>query len=181
MKKACYYFFILSAIALIAFACNKSENVISSELISNHENDDDLKTNEATWIYSHDDSKFLYLKMQISIGHTSNQCGNKCVKIFGQPGHIDCRGFGNVCSKIVDVHYSMEPNGDLRLILCDTAVFGESLDMLLPDRTLFITNPQNNNELWLNIPEQLLIRDSESVPFVIHDIWFSENPELENL
>jgi len=172
---------VMFAIVLIAISCNKSEVVTST---TKNEGNDYPKQNYATWISSSENqSKFWYLKIAITIGHNASDCGNKCVKIFGEQGHIDCRGFGNVCTKIVDVgvQFSMGQNGeDIMLILNDTDVFGETLVYDFPDRTFFITNPLNNKDLWLNVPEQLLLRDSIGLPFVIRDIWFSEEPELEN-
>ena len=169
-------------IVLIAFSCKKNEGIASSNNLSSNESGDVLKENVATWVCSGEgNSKSWFFKIVIKVGHSAADCGNKCVKIFGEQGHINCRGFGNVCNKTFDAIYSIGSNGeDLTLILKDPDVFGEDLDFDLPDRTLFITNPLNNNELWLNIPEQLLKRDSIGIPFAIHNIWFSENPELEN-
>jgi hypothetical protein len=180
MKKInLFYLLILLAIVLIAFSCNKNDVISSSGLLSNNESNDDPKSNEFTWVTSGENhSKFLYGKIQISVGHNASDCGNKCVKILGEQGHVDCRGYGNVCSRIVDVQFAY--NNGVSLILVDTAAFGDDLDYLIPDRTLFISNPQNNTDFWLNIPEQLLVRNSTGVPFVIYDVWFSEEPELEN-
>jgi hypothetical protein len=180
MKKFIFFnLLVMYAIVFFVISCNKSEVITSN---SKNEGNDEFNLNEATWVSSSEnDSKFWYLKMLISVGHTAAQCGNKCVKILGELGHIDCRGYGNACTKIVDAYCSLyQEGGGFMLTLVDTTVFGKTLDFDFPDRTLFITNPLNNTDLWLNIPEQLLVRDSIGVFFVIHDIWFSEEPELEN-
>jgi len=156
------------------FSCSKNE--IGS--FTNTENDNP-KRNEATWISSNH-SKGLDIKIKIFVGHTASECGGKCIKIFGEYGHADCRGFGNTCNLTTSAHFSNQ-NGAFVLILTDPNAFGAFLDFHFPDRSLFITNPQNSNELWLNIPEQLLIKDDEEDVFIIHDIWFSEEAELENL
>jgi|GEM_PF-2194560 len=168
-------FMVILVFTFIFFSCSKSEIVSSSDPLSNNENDD-LKRNEATWI-SLDHSKGLQIKIKISVGHTVGDCGNKCVKVFGEYGHIDCRGFGNVCNHTITAQLV---NGGTTLILTDPDVFGAFLDFDFPDRSLFITNPQNSDELWLNIPEQLLIKDDEEDVFIIHNIWFSEEAELDN-
>jgi hypothetical protein len=172
-------FLIMFGVVSFAISCGKSEVTNSN---SKKEDNDEFKLNEATWVgSSENDSKFWYLKMLVSFGHSAADCGNKCVKILGEQGHADCRGFGNTCTKIVDAYCSVSQwGGGVMLTLVDTTVFGRTLDFDFPDRTLFIINPLNNTDLWLNIPEQLLVRDSTGGTFVIHDIWFSEEPELEN-
>ena len=181
MKKITFFhLFVLFAIVLIALSCNKSEVPIPFDSFLENENNDDLRQNEATWATSSEENtKFWFLKIKISIGHTPADCGNKCVKILGELGHIDCRGFGNVCNHIVNARV-IQSDGNLKLVLENPEDLGMDLDFLLPDRTLFITNPLNNADLWLNIPEQVLWRDNHGVPFEILDIWFSEEPELEN-
>ena len=181
MKKINFYFFMMMiTIILIAFSCNKHEVVTSIDLLSDTESNDDSKQNLATWVSSSENnSKFWFLKIIIRIGHTASDCGNKCVKIFGEQGHVDCRGVGNVCNRIVDAQM-IQNEGGIVLVLLDNDAFGEDLDFLIPDRCLYITNPLNNTDLWLNIPEQVLLRDNNGVPFEILNVWFSENPELEN-
>jgi len=171
-------FLTLLAFVFITFSCNKSEEIIANELNSNNE-DDKSKGNEATWISGDENAKWLFFKLTIKIGHTAADCGNKCVKVFGEFGHIDCRGLGNVCNHTTTATLHQNEGGFF-LVLEDPDIFGDDLDYYLPDRTLRITNPQNNTELWLNIPEQELIRLNNGLPFEIVDIWFSENPELEN-
>jgi len=180
MKKTNFFpFLVLFAILLVAFSCNKREVITSSNLSLDDEKINP-KQNEATWITSNDSqSKGMYLQIAFFIGHTSVQCGNKCVKIFGEQGHIDCRGFGNVCNHVTTVRL-VDDSGVLKLVFDDPNDLGYDLDFLFPDRTLQITNPQNNKDFWLNIPEQILTRDNVSVPFEIIDVWFSEEPELEN-
>jgi len=161
--------------AFIMLSCNKSEVITSSE----NEGDNNLQRNEATWISKGDQSKLWWFRIKFLIGHTATDCGNKCVKIFGEFGHIDCMGFGNICNRSVTATLVQE-GGCFKLVLDDPDGLGEDLDFSMPDRSLYITNPLNSTDLWLNIPEQTLLRDNNGVPFEILDIWFSEEPELEN-
>jgi hypothetical protein len=181
MKKIkIFWFLVLGALIFFAFSCSKNEVINSTDLFLDNENNDKMKQNEATWISSSEElSKWWFLKITIKIGHTPADCGNKCVKIFGELGHIDCRGFGNVCTRIANAKL-IQDGGILKLVLEESDALCDDLDFLLPDRTLYITNPLNNTDLWLNIPEQVLLRDNNGVPFEILDIWFSEEPELEN-
>jgi len=182
MKKNQFsYFMVMLMLTFFFFSCNKSEMIFTPESSLNVENDDQ-KQNEATWI-STDDAKFKWLmKLKIFVGHTVDQCGNACIKIFGKYGHIDCVGVGHVCNHKVDVRLSICENytEHYTLTLIDPDGLGEFLEFPFPDRSLFITNPVTNTELWLNIPEQLLVRRNLGDSMVIHNAWFSERPELEN-
>jgi len=166
-------------VVVICFSCNKSDVISSQELISNSESDDQ-KQNEATWI-SIGSEKAIGFGFKFFVGHTVQQCGGTCIKIFGEYGHLDCRGFGNICKMKMTANYiEDEISGQEQLVVIELNAFGDELEYQFPDRSFFITNPNNNSELWLNIPEQLLIRDNINNPFVISNIWFSDKPELEN-
>jgi hypothetical protein len=172
-------FTALLFVSIFILSCNKSEVISSQEFSLNTENDD-LKRNEATWI-NLGPEKVMGLGFKIFVGHTAKDCGGKCLKIFGEYGHADCRGFGHVCNRSVSAYYSTGPDPDfLTLILTEADAFGEDLQYPLPNRSLYITNPQNNTELWLNIPEQILERTDAEESFVIQNAWFSEEQELEN-
>jgi hypothetical protein len=148
--------------------------------------DNDSKRNEMTWIGTDTSTSTKGLKewlarLKIFIGHTIDQCGGKCMEIFGEPIHINCRGFGDVCQRNATIRLIFDEETEAYTItVLEVDALGEDLDFAFPDRSLYITNPQNNYELWLNIPEQLLQRVCDTIPFIINNIWFSEAPELEN-
>jgi len=178
MKKLKFSFF-LCVFALIAISCNKSEESSSSDSNSNTEISIS-KQNEATWIPSGENSKKWWLILKFCVGHTSEQCGGRCLKFFGENYHADCRGLGNVCNLTSCVEVAEDFTLDeVVLILKDLDLFGSFEIFPFPDRSLMITNPQNNTELWLNIPEQVLYKDS-TLQVVFQNVWFSEEPELEN-
>ena len=180
MKKIQFLSFItLLLVSVFIFSCNKSEIISSQRSLSDTENDD-LKQNEATWI-NIGPEKTLGLSFRLFLGHTAAQCGGKCMTLFGTSGHVDCRGFGNVCKYKPQAYLSVGQDPDsFILTLIEVDVFGTDLEYPLPDRSFYITNPHNNTELWLNIPEQILERTDSEEPFVIQDVWFSEEQELEN-
>jgi len=179
MKKIQFlYFAVISMLFFIAFSCNKSDLVF----VPLETNNNDTKRNEATWETSQDNAKGWLAKLKIYIGHTADQCGGKCMKIFGEYLHLDCRGYGNVCNMNSKSILSIGENEEelILTIIDEDIFFGESLEFSFPDRSLYITNPQNSTDLWLNIPEQLLVRENADEDFIIHNVWFSENQELEN-
>jgi hypothetical protein len=164
--------------AVIFLSCNKLD-VITPPATNGNPGGDDLKRNEATWVYDNNSKKWLMRLLYFS-GHEITQCGNACVKVLGEWGHIDCRGFGDACASSKKVSLSSNGDGFYTLTLEDPFGFGEDLEYQFPERSFFVTNPQNSKELWLNIHEQLLVRDSLNLPFIIQDAWFSEEQELEN-
>lgn len=144
------------------------------------------KQNEATWMsYENKDlDGGPWFRLKFLVGHTAAQCGGGCIRIFGTTFHIDCVGFGEICNHTVNAELSKsEEKSDsdyYTLTLEGADDLGKFLEYSFSDRTFFITNPQNNTELWLNIPEQVLVRKDFEDLFIIHNVWFSEAPELEN-
>jgi len=180
MKKNQFFSFItLLLVGIFIFSCNKSEEIASKESFSNTENDN-LIRNEATWI-SIGPEKDMGFSFRLFVGHTKEECGGSCISFFGQSGHVDCRGFGTNCQYKATAFCSVGQNPDnSALTLIELDVFGTDLEYPIPDRSFYITNPQNNTDLWLNLPSQLLVRTNSDEPFVIYNIWFSEEQELEN-
>jgi len=166
--------------SLFVFSCKKIDENSLPDFNPDNENNY-LKRNEATWISSNNSSKGFWLNLKIYVGHTAEQCGGRCVKLFGKPMHIDCRGIGHICERLITVELQTNENNELMLILSDEDIFAEYDIFPFPDRSLCITNPQNNDDLWLNIPEQILLKDSTFLKVIIENIWFSEEPELENI
>jgi len=175
-----YFLFLVLAFVFIIVSCNKNEEASSSNLNTDTEINEPAQ-NEATWIIGDDSSKGFWLRLKIFVGHTADQCGGKCIKLFGKYYHADCRGFGYICQFDVEATVLGDiSENELRLILTDHDAFGDFDIFTLPDRSLYITNPQNSSEQWLNIPEQILLRDSSAIEVIIQNVWFSEEQELEN-
>ncbi|MCL2312376.1 MAG: hypothetical protein FWC41_07810 [Firmicutes bacterium] len=170
------YFLVAFMLTIFLFSCSKGEVKPKGE-----PEVDNQKRNEVTWISKQDGSKGWLAFLKILVGHTADQCGGTCVKLFWEYMHIDCRGFGNVCelqkkARLVETDIP----GEYLIIFEETDALGDDLEYPFPDRSLFITNPLNSNELWMNVPEQVATRDSVSVPFILYDVWFSEEQELDN-
>ncbi|MDR0207391.1 MAG: hypothetical protein LBI45_09075 [Bacteroidales bacterium] len=178
MKKVQFsYLLIAFTLTTLLFACIKGEVKPKEEPEIENQ-----KRNEATWITNHDGSKGWLAFLKIMVGHTYEQCGGTCVKLFWEWTHIDCRGFGSVCESLKKAQIvEGDTPGEYMIIFIDSDALGEDLEYPFPDRSLYITNPVNNNELWMNIPEQITIRGDVNEPFTLYDMWFSEEQELENL
>jgi len=175
IKNSC--FLLVFALVLIVASCSKNEEVSPSN--ANTEIND-AKRNEATWILGSDNSKGLWAILRFMVGHTEEQCGGKCLMIFGENYHADCRGFGSICERTFKVALSEDTYNELRLVVWDEDEFDDLDFDSFPDRSLYITNPLNSNEQWLNIPEQIIFKDSALLQAIIYNIWFSEDPAFEN-
>ena len=163
--------------------------MLSSPDLSLNDESGNQKQNEATWI-SADDSKRWNIRLKVWVGHSIRQCGGKCIKLFWEWGHIDCRGFGDICERSAGGALSIAGDGNGYIITLEnpdelgeflpTDETKEILEYPFPDRSFFITNPRNKEEQWLNIPEQQLIKyNFKDEPVVIYNVWFSEKPKFE--
>jgi len=177
MKKIQFsYLLVAFMFTTTFFACNKSE--VKSKDFPEIENQ---KRNEATWIPEEKAKKGFMAWIKIYIGHTAEQCGGTCVKIFWEYMHLNCRGFGNICEQLKKVYIEeSDIPGEYLLTFEERDALCEELEFQFPDRSLYITNPLRNNELWMNIPEQIAVRSDVNEPFTLYNVWFSEEQELEN-
>jgi len=171
------YFLFVFVLVSIFISCNKSEETSPSNTNTEISN---AKQNETTWILGSDHSKGFWMLLKFQVGHTASQCGNSCLKLYGESYHADCRGFGNICNKTTKVMVSENIYNELMLIIMEEEGLEEFEIFAFPDRSLYITNPQNSSEQWLNIPEQILSMDSTLMQIIIQNIWFSEEAEFEN-
>jgi hypothetical protein len=180
MKKfLCLCFWAI--IVVVVLSCNKTDIIACTDLPTMIYNKE-INQNEATWI-NPDSTKFFpwVLRLKISLGHTASQCGNKCVYMFGEWMHLDCRGFGNVCKYLIrGILAQDEESSEFFFTFEKPDALGEDLEFLFPDRSFRFSNPLNSSDWWLNVPEQTLVRVSDTVPFVMHNVWFSAEQELEN-
>ncbi len=125
--------------------------------------------------------------MATTVGHKSTDCGGKCKFFNGRYYHSDCQGTGNVCNysasviitknipdDITDVYYTGIGIHEYEPIEDET--------FSMPARSFYIKDESfENGFIWINVPNQELIRDVESRMFVYKDITFTNDPLFENL
>ncbi len=106
----------------------------------------------------------------ISIGHSAKGC-NGCIWDNGEWVHVDCMGEGNYCSKATAVQFQQ-----IGTSICVTTMdtFGLTSEDLfnMPDRSLSYTD-ENNNRIFLNIPAQLVYRDTATKQFTFTGLSFT--------
>ncbi len=97
----------------------------------------------------------------------------------GHPIHVNCMGAGDECANMVAVQLQ-------QIGTAVTATTTDTFDLttedffLMPDRSLNYTD-ENNNRIFLNIPGQMVYRDTTTLQFTFTGLFFSEGPAYSNL
>ena len=87
-------------------------------------------------------------------------------------------GMGDYCAKATSVY--LEQDGtEVTAITTDTFGLTSEDFFLMPNRSLSYTDA-NNNRIYLNIPEQLVFRDTVTLQFTFTGLFFSDAPEYTN-
>ena len=143
------------------------------------------KSSVAETDYSHNrvipltsDAKTASYMFIYNIGHRYSDCQGNCVMVCGKKYHIDCMGFGNICVRATSVTLN-QSGTDVTATTTDTFGLTSGDFFLMPDRSLSYTD-ENNNRIFLNIPEQLLFRDSTTQQFTFTGLFFSDGPMYSN-
>ena len=110
-------------------------------------------------------------------GHDADKCPG-CITIAGHTMHKDCQGHGNKCRKSSSV-ILQETGTDITATTTDTFGLTSEDFFLMPDRSLNYTD-ENNNRIFLNIPEQLVFRDSATLQFTFTGLSFTNTPVYSN-
>lgn len=112
--------------------------------------------------------------MFCQLGHDGTNCKG-CVTLNGQMLHIDCQGAGTVCRKSSSVALLYDTNSNLILNTLDT--FGlTNLDIFnMPARSLSLEIDEGVYS-YLNIPSQLVYRDTTTLQFTFTGLSFTSKP-----
>ncbi len=164
MNKTVFHLVIIAA-GLLAISCAKKETSRESYQFSNR------------LIPIESEAKVQSYLMSIQVGHTSEGCRG-CVKILGVVCHVDCMSYGHYCSKSASVSLSQEGS---TITATTTDTFGLTSEdfFAMPDRSLDYID-ENNNRVFLNIPEQLVFRDSVTRQFTFTGLFITNTPEYSN-
>jgi hypothetical protein len=120
-------------------------------------------------------------------GHTSNDCGGKCKYFNGIWVHVNCQGFGNECNFRASINISKNlPEDSTDNYYSGIGLYEnepiEDSTYEMPERSFYFESEEfENGFIWINIPEQVLIRNTESSMFIYDSITFTVDPLYENL
>ena len=162
MKK----FFILFLLILFFYSCQKSDK------IQNFHQD-------YTAVLMNQDSKGRMYTFSFAAGHQAAGC-NGCVTILGKSYHVDCMGAGSECAKSSIVSLIQTGYNNYTATTLDSTALTNEDFFNMPSRSLFVEYDEKNNEVWLNIPAQLVFRDSTTQQFTFTGLYYSNSAVYAN-
>ena len=115
--------------------------------------------------------------LQMRIGHDGKNC-NGCVMYYGHLVHVNCMGDGNYCETATAVQLQ-QAGATINATTTDTFDLTTENFFLMPNRSLDYVD-EKNNHYYLNIPGQMVYRDSTTLQFTFTGLFFSEAAAYEN-
>ena len=165
MKKLLTLTMLLS---IIFGACNKNNTkLVKPEQTLNYLTSipDNGKTGNSTF------------RLGVCLGHSSKIC-NGCVMIGGYIVHVNCMGHGSECATSATVQLQ-QLGTTITATTTDTFNLTTEDFFLMPDRSL-LTEDEKGQPVYLNIPAQLVFRDSATLQFTFTGLYYSENAAYGN-
>ena len=164
MKKV--IFSLMVVCACTAFSCTKSndkDNLVFSNMVIQ-----DLTDVKESGLYS----------LRVNVGHNSSDCKGACIQINGTPTHVDCQGFGHCCQLLTSVSL-VQMGTAITATTTDTFDLTSEDFFLMPDRSLDYVD-EKGSHIFLNIPEQMVYRDTATLQFTFTGLFFSEIAAYSN-
>lgn len=152
--------------ACTAFSCTKSndkDNLVFSNMVIQ-----DLTDVKESGLYS----------LRVNVGHNSSDCKGACIQINGTPTHVDCQGFGHCCQLLTSVSLAQMGTA-ITATTTDTFDLTSEDFFLMPDRSLDYVD-EKGSHIFLNIPEQVVYRDTATLQFTFTGLFFSEIAAYSN-
>ena len=163
MKKKLLYLccgMIAFSMLLTVHSCRKENRAVLSEnrLVPLKE---EAKTGNQYW-------------MICAMGHDGSKCPG-CVMINGKMMHIDCQGEGHECQKATRILLQWSVDSVLSATTLDTFDL-TNLDIFnMPARSLSLEIDEGVYS-YLNIPSQLVYRDTTTLQFTFTGLSFTNRP-----
>ncbi len=112
----------------------------------------------------------------VRAGHNGADCPG-CVVRDGKWVHIPCQGHGSECGSLFSAHIDTVA-GVIRAVTTDT--FGlTSMDFFnMPPRSL--STGEGGISAYLNIPAQLVERDTTTLQFTFTGLFYTDKPAYNN-
>ena len=124
------------------------------------------------------DSKTASSTMFVSqIGHDGKNCPG-CILNDGNLIHIDCMGDGHYC-RLASAVQLQQVGTAVSATTTDTFDLTTEDFFLMPDRSLNYTD-EKGNRIFLNIPRQMVYRDTATLQFTFTGLFFSTTAAYSN-
>lgn len=115
--------------------------------------------------------------MSVQIGHKGEGCKG-CVTILGVTAHVDCMNYGDYCARYAVV--SLDQVGSaITATTIDTFDLTSENFFAMPARSLDYID-KDNQLIYLNIPAQLVFRDTTTQQFTFTGLFFSNTAAYNN-
>ena len=164
MKKVIFSLIVLCACSIVS--CMKS-------------NDTDGNDYKNRVVLERTDTKESVYCLFAQSGHRRSECGGKCITIAGYPTHADCQGYGQYCSLATSV--TLQQVGSIfTATTIDTFGLTSENFFAMPARSLYYYTEDNNNIVYLNIPAQMVYRDTATLQFTFTGLFLTNVPEYSN-
>ena len=162
MKKTTLFFLLLILLSLWSFSCQKEEE--NAPIAPNEATIANLTKGMQNGI------------LTIRVGHSAKEC-NGCIPVGDKLVHVDCQGAGTLCEVTSQVAIA---DSGLFVSAVTTDTFGlTTLDYFnMPARSLAVED--ENEKYYLNIPAQMLYRDSKTLQFTLTGLFYSAEAYYEN-
>lgn len=161
--------FALSLFAVtLLVACEKRDQADESYQHSNHRVvaiPSDGKTESTMLLFT-------------EIGHDAKTC-NGCVLVEGQLIHINCMGDGHYCAYATSVQLQ-QIGATITATTTDTFDLTSEDFFLMPNRSLGFKDDKGN-PVFLNIPGQMVYRDTATLQFTFTGLFYSTTAAYSNL
>lgn len=116
----------------------------------------------------------LYI-VQTRCGHTYRECNGMC-----SLGHLDCQGYGSTCAKSATLSVTPVSSTLYTGTTQDSTDLTDDPFFNMPDRSLFVGKDDSGTDIWLNIPAQLVYRDSVTRLFTFSGLYYSSRQVYKN-
>lgn len=125
-----------------------------------------------------DNGKNITYQMTVYVGHSGKMC-HGCIRMKDNTyTHIDCQGWGTECTVSATVILS-ENNSYFTAVTTDTFGLTDQSLFNMPDRSL-LTEDEKGQPVYLNIPAQLVYRDSITLQFTLNGLYYSASAAYDN-
>ena len=98
--------------------------------------------------------------------------------MYGQLVHVNCIGTGDDCLRTAAVQLQ-QVGTEISATTTDTFDLTSDDFFLMPDRSLSYTD-EKGNRIFLNIPAQMVYRDTATLQFTFTGLFFSERAAYSN-
>ena len=157
---------LLFALFMLFMSCQKSQSEIKQQ------------TSTVGTVTNFSKSMVSYL-ITFQSGHSGKGCPG-CVLDHGKWIHIDCQGYGNLCELQSQITLTQVDENLFSATTTDSTELTDADLFNMPARSLFVELDKNKKEVWLNIPAQLVYRDSSTRQFTLNGLYYSDRAAYRN-